>query len=50
VVWITEEFKNKNLNMAFKEVKSQREVFKPKTDLCKDSQGRIISYCSQVEN
>jgi hypothetical protein len=28
--------------MAFKDVKSQREGFKPNTDLCKDSLGRII--------
>jgi hypothetical protein len=39
---ISEEFKDKNLNMAFKDVKSQREGFKPNTDLCKDSLGRII--------
>jgi hypothetical protein len=29
--------------MAFNDVKSQREGFKPNTDLCKDSLGRIIS-------
>jgi hypothetical protein len=28
--------------MAFKNVKYQREGFKPNTDLCKDSLGRII--------
>jgi hypothetical protein len=33
---ISEEFKDKNLNMAFKGVKSQRESFKPNTDLCKE--------------
>jgi hypothetical protein len=33
---ISEEFKDKNLDMAFKDVKSQREIFKPNTDLCKD--------------
>jgi hypothetical protein len=38
----SEEFKDKNLNMAFKDVKSEREDFKPNTDLCKDSLGRII--------
>jgi hypothetical protein len=31
-----------NLNMAFKEVKSQRKGFKPNVDLCKDSHGGII--------
>jgi hypothetical protein len=40
---ISEELKDKNLNMAFKDVKSQREGFKPNTDLCKDCLGRIIS-------
>jgi hypothetical protein len=39
---ISEEFKDKSLNMAFKDVKSQREGFKPNTDLCKDSLGGII--------
>jgi hypothetical protein len=39
---ISEEFNDKNLNMAFKDVKSQREGFKPNTDLSKDSLGRII--------
>jgi hypothetical protein len=40
---ISEEFKDKNLNMAFKDVKSRRECFKPNTNLCQDSLGRIIS-------
>jgi hypothetical protein len=38
---ISEEFKD-NLNMAFKDVKSQREGFKPNTDLFKDSLSRIV--------
>jgi hypothetical protein len=40
LIKICEEFKEKKLNMAFKDVKSQRDGFKPDTDLCKDSLSR----------
>jgi hypothetical protein len=35
--------------MAFKDVKSQGEGFKPNTDLCKDSLGRIIGNSKGVK-
>jgi hypothetical protein len=47
---ISEEFKDKNLSMAFKDVKSQREGFKPNTDLCKDSLGRIIGDSQGIKH
>jgi hypothetical protein len=37
------EFQTQNVRMAFTEIKSQREGFKPKTDLCKDRHGKIIA-------
>jgi hypothetical protein len=46
---ISEEFKDKNLNMAFKDVKSQREGFKPNTDICKDSHGKIIGDSKDIK-
>jgi hypothetical protein len=39
---ISEEFKENDLGVAFKEVKSFKEGFKPSTLLCKDMQGNII--------
>jgi hypothetical protein len=38
---ISEEFKENDLGVAFKEVKSLKEGFKPSTLLCKDMQGNI---------
>jgi hypothetical protein len=43
LIKINEEFQTKNAHMTFKEIKSQIEGFKPKTDMCKDRHGKIIA-------
>jgi hypothetical protein len=42
MIKINEEFQIQNIHMAFNEIKSHREGFKPKTDMCKDRDGTII--------
>jgi hypothetical protein len=44
MIKINEQFKTLNIHMAFKDIKSQREGFKPKTDMCKDRDGKIVAH------
>jgi hypothetical protein len=42
MIKINEEFQTQNIHMASKEIESQR-GFKPKTDMCKDRDGKITA-------
>jgi hypothetical protein len=43
-------FTENNIEQAFREVKFHKEGLKPRTDLCKDKQGKIISDNAEIKN
>jgi hypothetical protein len=49
MIKINEEFQTQNVHMVFKEIKSQREGFKPKTGMCKDRHGKIIADKEEIK-